>query len=141
MLASPSGTTYAGPEQLRQYLQDLVAQHFHSEVVGSRTVVGTTETHRARVSYAQLQPLGIASLETRAEVIVQGGQIQSFVVTFTPESLAQLQAALCMAGSPLLPLSADAAQGSALGSAEKHPPNCAKVGALWASHGACHGVC
>jgi hypothetical protein len=74
-------------------LQDLVAQHFHSEVVGSRTVVGTTETHRTRVSYAQLQPLGIASLEARAEVVVQGGQIQSFMVTFTPEAWAQLQAA------------------------------------------------
>jgi LPXTG-motif cell wall-anchored protein len=91
--------TYTGRQQLRGLFTELVGDHFQFESSNSR-VVGDTETHAAKVSRDAWRRLGIAPLDATAEVVVQSGKIRSFTVTYTPESLARLQAAQARAAAP-----------------------------------------
>jgi uncharacterized protein (TIGR02246 family) len=92
-LRTPGGQQLNGSEQIRPYLQALVAQHFQSEVVGPREVQGDTERHTASVAIDEWRQLGTAPLEATAEVVVRDGRIVGFSTVLTPESLARLQAA------------------------------------------------
>jgi ketosteroid isomerase-like protein len=88
-----STTTATGREQVRAFLAALVAQGFRVESVRGRKVEGDKETHTALVSTSDWKRMGIAPLEAIGEATVQGNRITSFAVTYTPESVAKLQAA------------------------------------------------
>ena len=106
--------TYTGPQQLRSLFRGLLAEHFQFQT-SDRRVSGDTETHTARVSTDEWRRLGIAPLEARAEVVVRGGKISSFAVTYTPESLARLQAAQARSAPAQLPRTGEAPSGPVVG--------------------------
>ena len=93
VLRTPGGRQLSGSDQIAAYLEGLVAQHFESEVVGTRQVLGDVEQHTALVSVDEWRQLGVAPLEATAQVVVRGGQIEAFSTTLTPESIAKLQGA------------------------------------------------
>jgi len=92
------GGTYMGPVQIRALLRELVQQHIRFES-SDQQVKGDTETHTAVVSRDDWRNLGIAWLDASAVVVVQGGKIRSFTVTYTPDSVSRLQAAQARAGT------------------------------------------
>ena len=96
--------TYRGTQQLRTLLQELVDEHFQFQS-SNRQVTGDTETHTAQVSTDDWRGLGVAPLEARAEVVVRSGKIVAFTVTYTPASLARLQAAQAQPAPAQLPRS------------------------------------
>ena len=92
------GGTYRGTAQIRSLLSELVAQHISFDSANHQ-VNGDTEKHSSNVSRDDWRSWGIAWLDATAEVVVQGGKIRSFTVTYTPDSLERLQAAQARAGT------------------------------------------
>jgi hypothetical protein len=90
--------TYTGQAQLRALFTEQVGEHIRFDTA-DRHVVGDTETHTGTVSRDDWRRLGIAWLDATAEVVVQAGKIRSFTVTFSPDSVARLQAAQARAGT------------------------------------------
>jgi hypothetical protein len=84
--------TYTGTAQLRSLFMELVAQNINFDS-GDHRVSGDTETHTATVSRDDWRRLGLAWLDATASVVVQGGKIRSFTVTYSPDSTARLQQA------------------------------------------------
>jgi len=85
--------TYTGLEEIRAWVEDLVAQHWEGEFEILQ-VEGDTVTSRL-TSYADFsRALGIAPLVGTEVYTVQDGKIKGFTWTPTEESAAKLQAAM-----------------------------------------------
>jgi hypothetical protein len=85
--------THTGQEEIRAWLEDLVAQHWEGEVeiLG---VEGDKVTSRLTSYMDPTRALGVAPLVGMEEYIVQDGKITAYTWTITDESLAKLQAAM-----------------------------------------------
>lgn len=80
-----------GREQIRAFVRAFVSG-FQVESSG-HTVRGTSVGWRSRVSADAFRALGVDSTECSVEATVRDGRIAGFTVSFTPETLARLQAA------------------------------------------------
>jgi hypothetical protein len=107
---------YTGKEEIGRWLRSVVDQHIRIELIGGRRVDGDTETHSARVSVDDLRRLGV-TLEGTAESVVREGKIRTYSFSYTPESLARLQAAQARAqgAAPPPPVALPRTGGGALG--------------------------
>jgi hypothetical protein len=101
--------TYTGPAQLRALFTELVGDNIELES-SNRVVRGDTETHAATIARDDWRRLGIAWLDASATVVVRGGKITSFTVTYTPDSVTRLRAAQARAGTPTARAGAPPAQ-------------------------------
>ena len=93
--------TYTGVEEVRAWVEELVALHFAIEYE-MPTVEGGTVSARGQVWADPTRELGIAPLVTTDVFTVQDGQITSQTSTLTEESVARLQAALASQPSALV---------------------------------------
>jgi hypothetical protein len=89
--------TFRGRNEIRQFVRTLIP-NFH---VRSRNVQeqGDRVTWFATVTSDTIRQLGVDALDTDCEAIMQDGKTVAFTVTFTPETLAELQAAAQVAGA------------------------------------------
>jgi len=92
-----SPDVYAGKEQIRTWLQNDFADNIHIDVENLQ-VAGDKLTWIGKISTDSLRELGIDSLESIGEAVVQEGKIKSFTATFPPESLAKLECAIAKSG-------------------------------------------
>jgi uncharacterized protein (TIGR02246 family) len=90
---TPGGNVLTGSQQIRAYLQELVAQNYRADVLETRLTGPETVFSRATIGLDQFRRLGLASVEATAEVVVRGGRITSFTSALTPAAAARLQAA------------------------------------------------
>ena len=90
---TPGGNVLMGTQQIRAYLQELVAQHYHAEVRETRLTAPDTVVSRGTIALDQFRQLGLASVEATAEVVVRGGRIVAFTTALTPAAAARVQAA------------------------------------------------
>jgi hypothetical protein len=85
--------TYTGREEIRAWLEDLVAQRWEGEVE-ILEVEGDTVTTRLTSYMDPTRALGVAPLVGTDVYIVQEGKITAYTWTITDESFAKLQAAM-----------------------------------------------
>ncbi|MBL7183256.1 MAG: nuclear transport factor 2 family protein [Anaerolineae bacterium] len=85
--------TYTGKEEIRAWLEGLVAQNFQIEIE-ILEVEGDTVTARSKTWSDPLREMGVAPLVSTAVYIVQDGKLTSLTYTPTEESVAKLQAAM-----------------------------------------------
>jgi len=83
---------YTGKEGIRTWLQTDYANNIHVESRNFK-IVGDKVTFITTISVDSLRKMGIDSIESASEAVVQGGKIKSFTVNLTPESLATLEGA------------------------------------------------
>lgn len=96
---TPSGSVFTGKQQIGQYAQGLIAQHYRADVDPSSVQVsGERVTSRGMVWLDDWRTLGIAPLESIADAVVRNGKIASISATLTPEAARKLQAAQASAG-------------------------------------------
>lgn len=83
--------TFSGKAEVRGFVQTLLV-NFH---VDSKNFAanGDKVTWFARVSSDSIRGMGVDGLDTNCEAIIQNNKVKSFLVTFTPETLANLAAA------------------------------------------------
>lgn len=85
--------TYTGVEEIRPWLEGLVAQNWEGQVEILK-VEGDTVTSRLTSYMDPTRALGIAPLTGMEEYVVQDGKITSYTWTPTEETVAKLQAAM-----------------------------------------------
>ncbi len=85
--------TYTGREEIRAWLEGLVAQHWEGEVE-ILEVEGDKVTTRLTSYMDPTRALGVAPLVGTDEYTVQDGKITAYTWTITDESFAKLQAAM-----------------------------------------------
>jgi putative intracellular protease/amidase len=92
---APAGQSgvLTGKEQIRGFIQGLVANHFSGEVSNLK-VVGDKITLTGTLSTDTYRKLGVAPIVIAEEAVIVGGKIKSETMTVTPESLAKIQAAM-----------------------------------------------
>jgi ketosteroid isomerase-like protein len=83
---------YTGAEQIRGWLEQLVAGHFHVESSGYHTAQDKV-TWRSAVSHDDWRALGVNPAEVSSVASVEGGRITAFTVTFSPETVKRFEAA------------------------------------------------
>jgi ketosteroid isomerase-like protein len=105
--------TYAGAEEIRAWVEELVALHFAIEYE-MPTVEGGTVSARGKVWADPTRELGIAPLVTTDVFTVKDGRITSQTSTLTEESLADLQAAMASQPSAVVMAYAEAINASDL---------------------------
>ena len=93
---------YTGAEEIGQWIEDLVADNFLTEVE-SIEVEGDTVTVVAKVWADSSRAIGIAPLVTTDVYTVQDGLITSQTSTLTEESAAKLMAAMAAMSAESLP--------------------------------------
>ena len=83
--------TFRGKAEVRNFVQTLLV-NFH---VDSKNFAANGDKIMwfARVSSDSIRAMGVGGLDTNCEAIIQNNKVKSFLVTFTPETLAQLAAA------------------------------------------------
>lgn len=93
--ALPPGSpdTYAGKEEIRTWLEELVAQNFEINIEVLQ-VEGDTVTTRTSTWMDATREMGVAPLVATEVYTIQGGKIKGFIWTISEESLAKVQAAL-----------------------------------------------
>jgi protease I len=92
---APAGQSgiLSGKEQIRGFVQGLVAGHFSGELSNLR-VTGDQVTYTGSLSTDTYRKMGVAPLVVTEETMIVGGKIKSQTITVTPESLAKIQAAM-----------------------------------------------
>ena len=97
------GTTFTGKDQVRVFIKGALDDHIQTSYVGPLRVEGEKVTWLERDSADSLRQLGIATADSTGEAMVQGGKIKSIIFTTTPESAAQVQAAMSAGGQAGMP--------------------------------------
>jgi protease I len=92
---APAGQSgiLTGKEQIRGFIQGLVAGNFSGEVSNLK-VMGDKVTLTGTLSTDTYRKLGVAPIVIAEEAVIVGGKIKSETMTVTPESLAKIQAAM-----------------------------------------------
>jgi ketosteroid isomerase-like protein len=86
------GASYHGREEVRGFLERLVAAHFYYEAVSPRAE-GNRVSADIRLWSDAWRNLGVTPVRGRLEVEVEDGLFRSFVATLTAESEARIAAA------------------------------------------------
>lgn len=92
------GTVVTGKEQIRVYVQGLVARGYRVES-GPRspggTLPGTATALKwtARVTFDGLRALGVDAVEARAEAVIDRGKVVSYTPPFSPGSMVMMATA------------------------------------------------
>ena len=86
-----------GKEQIRPIIASLLPG-FHVESTNHQ-LAGDRVTWNATASNDAFRSLGIDSVDASGEAMLRGEKIESFTITFTPETLARLQAAMASAAT------------------------------------------
>lgn len=92
VVVTSSGRLLIGKEQIREWVQDQVRRHQHEEA-GSRYGQGNKLSWAGKVYRDDWHTLEVSPLDVMQDAIIEGGKIKFFNTTFTPESMARLQAA------------------------------------------------
>jgi len=92
LAGDPTGLYY-GKDAIRANLEGLFAQNYHLDVV-SNEVTGDVRVGLANVSLDTWTGLGIAPLQSPAQMVIRDGKIKTIVVSLTPESGEKLGTAL-----------------------------------------------
>jgi hypothetical protein len=87
-----------GVDAIREWQVGLAANHFHADIEAP-TVAGNTATFDGSVSFDAFTNLGLDRLDATWQLDVDGGKVQTFTFTFTPESGNRLQEAIQRAQS------------------------------------------
>jgi hypothetical protein len=96
-LPTPDGSAGVclGKAQFTMWYEQSVANGDRVELEdGSLAVAGNQATFLTQISSEPWRTLGLESLEAKADLVVIDGRIVTHLVTLTPESVRQLQAAL-----------------------------------------------
>jgi|GEM_PF-442106 hypothetical protein len=101
---APAGQSgiLTGKEQIRGFIQGLVAGNFSGEVSNLK-VVGDKITLTGTLSTDTYRKLGVAPIVIAEEAVIVGGKIKSETITVTPESLAKIQAAMAAQAKAAMP--------------------------------------
>lgn len=94
----PLQAAYVGKDEVRRFVETLMPGFR----VDSRDahVQGDTIVWQSDVSFDVLRHFGVEVAHTRTEVTLRDGKVASFTATFTPETLAEFEAAARRAGQP-----------------------------------------
>jgi hypothetical protein len=95
-LPTPDGSAGVclGKEQFRMWYEQSLANRDRVELEdGTLAIDGNQATYLTRISSEPWRTLGLESLEAKADLVVIGGRIMTHLVTLTPDSVRQLQAA------------------------------------------------
>jgi ketosteroid isomerase-like protein len=95
-LPTPDGSAGVcyGKEQFTMWYEQSLANQDRVELEdGSLAVVGNQATFLTQIRSEPWSKLGLEALEAKADLVVIDGRIMTHVVTLTPESVRQLQAA------------------------------------------------
>lgn len=96
----PSPATYVGREAIRGLLQTLIAENIHVQAEPYQ-VEGEWVTCRERRIFADRhERMGGNPVIVTCDSIVRAGKIEALVMTFSPESLQRIQAALARQTGP-----------------------------------------
>lgn len=82
--------TYTGPSEIRQFVTALM-QNFHVKSKDFREN-GNRVYWYAEVSSDSIRQMGVPSMGADCEALITSSKVKLFKVTFTPETLAKLQA-------------------------------------------------
>ena len=83
--------TFRGKAEVKGFVQALIGGfHVDSKNFGAN---GDKVTWFATVSSNSVRSMGVSSMDANCEAIIVNNKVKSFLVTFTPETLAQLAAA------------------------------------------------
>jgi len=91
-MVPPLGT-YIGSEQVRLFMESMVAGNFKMQFEILQ-VLGNTAVTRIKTWMDPTIQLGIAPMEMIVVYHIEDGEIKSFINIFTDESLVKLQAAM-----------------------------------------------
>jgi hypothetical protein len=95
-LPSPDGSAgvCVGKEQFTMWYEQSLANQDRVELEdGSLAVAGNQATYLTQIRSEPWSTLGLEALEAKADLVVIDGRIMTHVVSLTPESVRQLQAA------------------------------------------------
>jgi hypothetical protein len=95
-LPTPDGSAGVcyGKEQFTMWYEQSLANQDRVELEdGSLAVAGNQATYLTQIRSEPWRTLGLEALEAKADLVVIDGRIMTHVVTLTPESVRQLQAA------------------------------------------------
>ena len=95
-LPTPDGSAGVclGKEQFRMWYEQSLANRDRVELEdGTLAVDSNQATYLTRISSDPWRALGLESLEAKADLVVIDGRIMTHLVTLTPDSVRQLQAA------------------------------------------------
>jgi hypothetical protein len=95
-LPTPDGSAGVclGKEQFRMWYEQSLANRDRVELEdGTLAIDGNQATYLTRISSEPWRTLGLESLEAKADLVVIDGRIMTHLVTLTPDSVRQLQAA------------------------------------------------
>lgn len=88
----PPGTgIHSGKHEIRAWFAPQIQRHLHV-VSQNYQAQGDTVTWETTLSEDELRAMGIEAMDVTAEAIVKGGEITSFIVTPTPETLRKFEA-------------------------------------------------
>ena len=85
---------YTGKDEIRRWLQELVADNFHVDVVGELSVEGERVTGKTKISSDFLRGLGLDEVEATSVAVVRDGKVHSSTLTPNLEAAAILLEAL-----------------------------------------------
>ncbi len=85
--------TLEGEPAIRQWQEQLAADHFHIELQGAGTVNGDRVAFTAQVNQDSVKTLGLAHLPCEGEVILRNGKVEHYMFKLTPESQVRFDAA------------------------------------------------
>lgn len=86
------GTVYATRDAIRGWAQALIAHNYRT-TGNAYTLNGTRVTWPARVEFDDLRALGVQSVDSRAEAVVEGGKVVVLTPAFNQGSIALLSSA------------------------------------------------
>ncbi len=91
-LPPPIRPLYRGKLEIREYLQQLVWNGFHVRA-GDFQVIANGVAWRSKASGEFFRRLGLDTVEISSIAIIQGSQIRSLTIHYSPEAVARMQAA------------------------------------------------
>ena len=95
----PTGV-FATPAGILSWQQDLAAGNFHADITTPVAVTPEVVTFSGSVSLDLFRSLGISSLDSTWQLVIQLGKVTVFNFDFTPAATARLNAALAGASGP-----------------------------------------
>ncbi len=100
LLPPDTETVYKGKEEIRQVLESYKEDNTRIQLVETPRLEKGTVTWIERRSSGSLRALGVSSVDILGEALMAGGKIKSILYSFTPESAANVQAALASGKMP-----------------------------------------
>ena len=98
-LPPPIRPVYQGRDEIREYLWQLVQNGFHVEA-GDFYVAGNEVSWQSLVSADLFRRMGVDQAAVSSSAVIEGGQIRSMTIHYSPQALQQMQAALAMMQAP-----------------------------------------